>query len=240
MKRFEWRVALILFGVLFIGVSDTQLIPPLLPLIAADFGKTPGGAGILVTAYAAAAALFALFAGPLSDRIGRKKVLTAGLAGFAAASFATYHVTTFEALLLTRMLTGLAAGALSTCALSFAADQYAYAQRGKAMGVISMAYFLALVIGVPLGAVVAPRWGWRIVFGSGAGLALLMLALAARGLPSGAQHKSSPFTVAGWVAHFRHSDRVAAMAAAFLTSGGLAAFMTYFGAWLNAAPRISN
>src|SRR5207253_8456708 len=35
-KGFQWNVALILFGVLFLGVSDTQLVAPLLPLIALD------------------------------------------------------------------------------------------------------------------------------------------------------------------------------------------------------------
>ena len=35
-RRFQWTVALILFGVLFLGVSDTQLVAPLLPLIARE------------------------------------------------------------------------------------------------------------------------------------------------------------------------------------------------------------
>src|SRR6059036_1563977 len=91
-KRFQWKVALILFGVLFLGVSDTQLVPPLLPLIAQSLGASPGRAGIIVTTYSLAAAMFALFAGPLSDRIGRKRVLAGGLALFTAASVSTYHV----------------------------------------------------------------------------------------------------------------------------------------------------
>lgn len=232
--KFEWRVALILFGVLFIGVSDTQLIPPLLPLIARDFGETPGRAGILVSAYAIAAAVFALFAGPISDRIGRKKVLVAALALFAAASLSTYMVTAFGALTLTRMFTGLAAGALSTCALSFAADEYVYAQRGRAMGIISMAYFMALVVVVPLGALAAPRFGWRVVFGALSGLAIVMLALSAGGLPAdGARRRRVRFSLSQWTGHFRQADRLGAMGAAFLTSGGLGAFMTYVGAWLN-------
>ena len=49
-RGFQWKVALILFGVLFLGVSDTQLVPPLLPLIARDLGVTPGRAGVLVSA----------------------------------------------------------------------------------------------------------------------------------------------------------------------------------------------
>src|SRR5207244_11114408 len=126
---FKWTVALILFGVLFLGVSDTQLVAPLLPLIAQDLGTTPGHAGFIVTTYSLAAAAFALIVGPLSDRVGRKKVLVSGLIIFAGASFLTYHVSTFNALVILRAMTGLAAGTLSTLAPSFAGDYYPYEYR---------------------------------------------------------------------------------------------------------------
>src|SRR5206468_6622703 len=150
-RVFQWTVALILFAVLFLGVSDTQLVAPLLPLIAEDLGTTPGRAGIIVTTYSLAAAAFALFVGPLSDRVGRKRILISGLALFSITSFLTYHVSSFSALVILRAMTGLAAGTLSTCALSFAGDFYPYEQRGRAMGVLSMGYFVAFVVGVPAG-----------------------------------------------------------------------------------------
>src|SRR5438128_6684383 len=78
-KGFQWTVALILFGVLFLGVSDTQLVAPLLPLIAGDLGTAPGHAGIMVTTYSMAAGAFALIIGLLSDGFGRKKILISGL-----------------------------------------------------------------------------------------------------------------------------------------------------------------
>src|SRR6266487_1382701 len=99
-RRFQWTVALVLFGVLFLGVSDTQLVAPLLPLIAKTFQISPGHAGMMVTSYSLAAAFFALLAGPISDRIGRKKVLTAGLRLFVIASLLTYYVTSFTTLLI--------------------------------------------------------------------------------------------------------------------------------------------
>src|SRR5215467_12450046 len=105
-KGFKWTVALILFGVLFLGVSDTQLVAPLLPLIAQDLDTTPGHAGTIVTTYSLAAAVFALIVGPLSDRVGRKKILVSGLTLFTIASFLTYHVSTFNALIILRAMTG--------------------------------------------------------------------------------------------------------------------------------------
>jgi predicted MFS family arabinose efflux permease len=238
-KAFQMEVALVLFGVLFLGVSDTQLVAPLLPLISEDLGITPGHAGILVTSYSLAAAAFALLAGALSDRVGRKRVLTGGLVAFAVASFSTYHVSTFEALVILRAVTGFAAGTLSTTALSFAGDHYAYAQRGRAMGILSMSYFVAFAVGIPLGGFAASRFGWHSVFGGFAALAATMFLIALARLPADskrAHHRKDDGLSRGprrMLDHFRHADRVAGILAAFLTSGGLVGFLTYVGAWLN-------
>src|SRR5436190_9333305 len=216
-KGFQWNVALILFGVLFLGVSDTQLVAPLLPLIALDLGTTPGHAGIIVTTYSLAAAAFALFVGPLSDRVGRKKVLVSGLALFTLASFFTYHVSTFNALVILRAMTGLAAGTLSTSALSFAGDYYPYEQRGRAMGILSMGYFVAFVIGVPAGALAASRLGWQWVFACLSAGAAVMFLVAVIQLPSRPIHGQRKPNRVGLLVHFRKRDRVAGIVAALLT-----------------------
>jgi len=223
---------MVLFGVLFLGVSDTQLVAPLLPLIARDLHVTPGSAGMIVTTYSMAAALFALLIGPISDRIGRKRVLTFGLALFVIASSITFYIGSFTNLLIVRMLTGISAGTLSTCSLSYAADHYPYEHRGRAMGILSMAYFAAFVAGVPAGAVVAARFGWHVVFGGFAVLAGLNFLLTLTLLPRDSGRNLSPYSLHSLRQHFFKSDRLAGMVAAFLTSGGIVGFLTYIGAWL--------
>jgi predicted MFS family arabinose efflux permease len=239
-KRFNWSVALILFGVLFLGVSDNQLVGPLLPAIAKDLGTTAGHAGIIVSTYSLAAAAFALIVGPLSDRVGRKKVLVSGLALFTGASFLTYHVSSLSALVIVRAMTGFAAGTLSTCALSFAGDYYPYEQRGRAMGVLSMGYLFAFVVGVPAGAIAASHLGWQWVFGCLSAAAAIMFVIAVSGLPIDGAHShwgNGNTTFIGhfrtYMDHFRKADRVAGTVAAFLTSGGIVGFVIYVSPWLN-------
>ena len=238
-KEFQWKVALILFGVLFLGVSDTQLVPLLLSSIAGEFRATVGHAEIIVASYSLAAAAFALFAGPLSDRVGRKRVLLGGLVLFTASSFSTYHVSSLNALVIVRMLTGFAAGTLSTCALSLAGDHYAYVHRGRAMGVISMAYFLALVIGVGPGSIAIKQWGWRSVFVGFSILSVVVLAVVLISLPRDGRRTATQFSTVSLTAHFQKPDRLAGMTAAFLTSGGLVGFLTFFAAWLQTGNGIS-
>ena len=230
-SNFQWKAAAILFGILFLGVSDTALIPPLLPSIAEDLAISPGRAGTVVTAYALAAAAFALVLGTASDRIGRKRLMCLALVVFLTASLITYRSSYFSILLTARLLTGLSAGTLSTLAFSYAGDHYPYEQRGRAMGIISMAYFLAFVVSVPTGALIAARYGWRWIFLGLAVASAAVFLVTILMLPPDRRHTghASPMNV---LTHFRFPDRVAGMVAAFLTSGGLVGFLTYVGVWL--------
>jgi predicted MFS family arabinose efflux permease len=177
--------------------------------------------------------------GPLSDRAGRKKILIGGLALFAIASFLTYHVSTFNTLLIVRMVTGFAAGTISTCSLSFAGDHYSYAQRGRAMGVLSMAYAAALVGGVPIGTLAASRFGWESVFAGLSFSAAVVLAIAWIRLPPDRVKTRSSFSLERIIDHFQKPERLAGIVAAFLTSGGLVGFLTYVGAWLGTSHGVS-
>lgn len=232
---FNWTAALLLFAILLLGNSDTQLVSPLLPLIAEDLATTPGRAGLIVSSYSIAAAMFALLVGPLSDRAGRKPILVAGLMAFSAASLVTHVTEDFSTLVIARMATGLAAGGLSTSALSYAADFYPYAQRGRAMGVLSMAYSFAFVIGVPAGSILAAMLGWRSVFLALAALGALLAIATLSGLPADRGRRDAASTLRGSVQFFRRTDTLAGIAAAFLTSGGIVGFLTYLGAWLRSA-----
>ena len=209
------------------------MIPPLLPSIAGDMGTSAGRAAAIVTTYALAAAAFALLAGTASDRLGRKRLICMALALFSAASLLTAWSPYLSILLVTRLLTGFAAGTLSTLALSYAGDLFSYEQRGRAMGIISMAYFLAFVIGIPTGAYVTARVGWRWVFVGLAVASVLMLAVTARFLPLD-RKRPAPIALRMLTAHLRVRERVAGIVAAFLTSGGLVGFLTYVGAWMAA------
>jgi DHA1 family inner membrane transport protein len=187
--------------------------------------------GNIVTVYALAAAAAALLLGPMSDRIGRKRLISLSLLLFTIASLLTARSSYFSTLVASRVLTGFSAGALSTLSLTYAADLYPYQHRGKAMGVLSMAYFLAFVVGIPLGALITSMYGWGWVFVGIAGTSALMLGITIWHLPEDRRSEAVPKR-SSILEHFRHADRVVGIIAAFLTSGGLVGFITYVGVWL--------
>jgi DHA1 family purine base/nucleoside efflux pump-like MFS transporter len=226
-----------LFLLLFLGLADNQMIAALLPSLVKSFGISLSMAGLLVVVYSLAAAVAAFFSGTLSDHYGRRRFLLAGVAFFAVASFAAAESRTLNELMLARALTGLAAGTLSTCSITFAADWFAYNVRGRAIGLISSAYFAAPILGVPIAAQIADRYGWRRAFLFFAALAVVAT-LATLRLPLGRlnpQPSKEKLRTAGeaFRSFLTRRDTAAALVIAFLVSGGLVGFLTYIGEWLN-------
>jgi len=226
-----------LFLLLFLGLADNQMIAALLPSLVKSFGISLSTAGLLVVVYSLAAALASFLSGTLSDHFGRRRFLLAGGAFFALASFAASESRTLNELMLARAMTGLAAGTLSTCSITFAADWFAYNVRGRAIGLISSAYFAAPILGVPIAAQIADRFGWRRAFLFFAALAVVAT-LATLRLP---RERLNPLpsteklrtTAKAFRSFLSRRDTAAALAIAFLVSGGLVGFLTYLGEWLN-------
>jgi predicted MFS family arabinose efflux permease len=226
-----------LFLLLFLGLADNQMIAALLPSIVNSLGIGLSTAGLLVMVYSLAAGVAAFFSGTLSDHYGRRPFLLAGAAIFAVASGAASQSRTFIELLLARALTGLAAGTLSTCSITFAADWFAYKVRGRAIGLVSSAYFAAPILGVPIAAQIADRFGWPRAFLFFAGLAVVCTLVSLRlprerldPLPSTEKLRTAAKAFLSFLAQ---RDTAAALVIAFLVSGGLVGFLTYIGEWLS-------
>jgi predicted MFS family arabinose efflux permease len=233
----NYRVIANLFFLLFLGVADNQAIAALLPPLVKSFGITVVSAGLMVTVYSLAAALAAFASGSLSDHFGRRRFLVVGALVFAVASWLSSRCQTFPEILLARSLTGLAAGTISTCSIAYAGDWFAYAVRGRAVSLISTAYFMAPIVGVPLATQIADRFGWRHAFQYFA-LAALLVAMTSFTLPRDVlnpQPSRERFrsTAQAFRSFLARRDTLAALVVAFLVSAGLVGFITYIGQWLN-------
>lgn len=239
----EYRVIAGLFLLLLVGLADNQTIPALLPVLSSSLGTSVAVIGLLVVFYSLAAALAAFLSGVLSDYYGRRRFLLMGAWVFVLASGASSLSHSFSALAGARAATGLAAGTLSTCSIAFAGDWFEYAVRGRAIGLISAAYFVA-PLGVPVAGLIADHFGWPRVFAAFA-LFALAVAVVASTLPrdGGAQPQgeANPPSAEGKLRQalvtfqglLGRRDTSAMLVIAFLVSGGLVSFLTYIGEWLH-------
>lgn len=157
MTAIELRGSLSLAGVLFLRMLGLFLILPVLTLYARTLTEsTPTLIGLAFGIYGLTQAALQIPFGMMSDKLGRKPVIVAGLLIFAAGSLLASQADSIWVMILGRALQG--AGAISAALMALAADLTRDEQRTKAMAVIGIsigfAFSLAFVAGPLLDAMI--------------------------------------------------------------------------------------
>ena len=118
----------------------------------------------LVTSYAILLGIFALITGPISDKIGRRRILLLGCSAIAVTLFLHGFANSFWSLLVVRSLSGAAGGMLSGAAVSYVGDYFPYERRGWANGWVMSGVAAGQILGIPLGKFLAGLYGFRLPF----------------------------------------------------------------------------
>jgi DHA1 family bicyclomycin/chloramphenicol resistance-like MFS transporter len=109
-------------------------------------------------------ALGQLVAGPLSDALGRKPVLYAGLALYLVGSLVCWPAADFETLLAGRFIQGLGVSCPYVTAISVVRDKYAGRDMARIMSLIMMIFILVPAIAPSLGLGIIHLADWRAIF----------------------------------------------------------------------------
>ena len=162
-----------LAAIQFTNIVDFMIMMPLADILQKALAITPAEFGFLVAAYPLAAGATA-FAGVFYlDNLGRKKALMWAYAGFILGTLSTAIVPTTEDPRLnyylfigTRLLTGISGGLLGGLVLAIVGDVIPIERRGRAMGIVTIAFSMAAVLGVPLGLTLVDAFdnNWHIPF----------------------------------------------------------------------------
>ena len=142
---------------LFIIMVGIGLVIPILPFYVQMFGADAKVLGLLVAVFSFMQFLFAPIWGRLSDKIGRKPLITIGLFGFAIAEFLFAFATGLWMLFLSRILAGTFGSALMPTAMAYVSDVTTEEKRGQGMGMLGAAMGLGIVVGPGIG-------GWLAEF----------------------------------------------------------------------------
>jgi EmrB/QacA subfamily drug resistance transporter len=145
------------------AVLDQTILATALPVIARDLGSVSELSWV-VTAYVVAAAATTPVWGRLGDRLGRKLLLELALATFVAASALCGAAQDMTALIVLRLVQGVAAGGLMTLAMATVGDLVAPRERGRYQGYIAATFAVATIVGPLLGGLLVEGPGWRWVF----------------------------------------------------------------------------
>jgi predicted MFS family arabinose efflux permease len=232
--------ALVVFALwllVFAASSQTMIIAPILPLIGDSLQIGEALLGTLVSAYSAMVGLFAVIAGPFSDRVGRRRILLlgSGLMTFALA----FHglVVDYASFIAVRVVAGIAGGVLSGAAVSYVGDFFPYDKRGWATGWIMSGAAAGQIFGIPMGVVLAGALGFKTPFylyaaAMGATFLLVLFRLPQPDIERSPQRVTLRGAIGSYAGMLRRPEIAAASAAFFLMFLGLSLYVVYLPTWL--------
>ena len=91
-------------------------------------------------------------------------IMSAYYAGFMLGTLLCALATTYEMLLVARIVTGLFGGVIGSIVLAIATDLFPLEMRGRVMGYIQTAFAASQVLGLPAGLFFANHWSWHAPF----------------------------------------------------------------------------
>ncbi|MGW4403725.1 MFS transporter [Nonomuraea sp. NPDC004702] len=163
---------------------DVTVLYLVAPSMAADLSPSAIQLLWIMDAYGFLVAGFLVTMGTLGDRIGRRRLLRAGMIAFAAVSVLAAFAPTAELLILARALLGVAGATLMPSTLSLISNMFPDArQRAVAIGVWATMFALGMAAGPIVGGALVDSFWWGAPFLAAVPVAFVVLAGARALLP---------------------------------------------------------
>ncbi|MET2852807.1 multidrug effflux MFS transporter [Vibrio owensii] len=173
-RPIEFKTILLACLIISVGQLSMGLVFPSLPWIAKDFDISLDQAQLLVSVYLLGFGPSQFIYGPVSDALGRKKVLLAGLLiamlGLLMIIFLSY---TFTGMVAGRFLQGLGTGCCAVLARASTRDRFNGPELPVALSYIAMAASITPLVAPVIGGFINAHFGWTMVFISLLGYVLL-------------------------------------------------------------------
>jgi len=146
-----------------IGTTEFVIVG-LLPTMAQDLNVSIPSAGLLVSLYALGVAIGAPVLTALTGKWNRKKVLLSVMGLFVLGNLVAWQAPSFQALIVARILTGLAHGVFFSIGSTIATGLVSKEKAASAIAIMFTGLTVALVTGVPLGTYIGQQFGWEATF----------------------------------------------------------------------------
>ena len=179
-KLLLWTLA----AINFTHIVDFMILMPLGPQLMRIFEISPQEFGLLVSSYTFSAGVSSFFGAFILDKYDRRSILMWVFLGFLVGTLACALSPNYPFLLFSRILSGLFGGLTSALIFAIIGDAIPDSRRGRAMGLVMAAFSVASVVGVPFSLFIASISNWHAPFFFLAFLALVILFLIYRFVPS--------------------------------------------------------
>ncbi|CEJ64755.1 aromatic acid/H+ symport family MFS transporter [Citrobacter sp. FDAARGOS_156] len=187
-SQFHWVIIVLGFLVLAIDGFDTAAMGYIAPTLSADWGIKKQDLGPVLSAALLGLSFGALLAGPISDRMGRKRVLVFSCLFFGLASLGTAYAETLNMLTFWRFLTGLGLGAAMPNAITLVSEFAPKRCRSMAINTMYCGFPLGAAGGGVISSWLIPNYGWHSVLLAGAIAPLALTVLLVLFLPESVKY----------------------------------------------------
>lgn len=207
--------------------TEAFMLAVLLPRIARDVSVSLQAAGQLVTVFALTYATTSPVLTAAAGSTDRRKLLILSMAAFATANLVAASASGYWSLVGARFLLAVCAGVYTPGATALAGVLVPPGRRGLALAIVTGGTSLAVALGVPLGALIGSRFGWRMTFVAVAALAFVALAGLVLRLPNDIGRGLPRTTLGARVAAVRQTGTLSALFVTTLWGVGTYANYTY-------------
>lgn len=194
---YRWIVLLMTSIGAFMAPLDGSIVSVSLPSITKGLNMSYAMAIWVPTAYLAALTVLLLSIGRLSDMRGRKPFFVSGFAIFTLASLLCSISSNGLQLIAFRVMQGAGAAFIGATATAIVTDVFPGKERGKALGINTMAVYVGLAIGPSLGGFLTSAIGWRSIFYVNVPIGLFVILLSLWKLRESCVPKQKRFDLAG-------------------------------------------
>lgn len=162
----EGELVALLSMIMALTALSIDLMLPAFPDIRSDFALAPDSTAVtgIVSAFLLGLAVGQIPYGPISDRFGRKPVLYAGFAIYAAGAIGAALAPTLPLILVARFVWGVGAAGPRVLAISIIRDVREGDQMSRMMSFVMAVFILVPVIAPTLGAAIIIVAPWRTLF----------------------------------------------------------------------------
>jgi predicted MFS family arabinose efflux permease len=176
-SNYEIFIIAILSILQFTIILDFMVLNPLGAQLLTELNIKPAQFGLVVSAYAFSAGASGLLAAGFADKFDRKKLLLFFYTGFILGTAFCAMATSYEYLLFARIFTGIFGGVIGSITFAIITDLFKMEVRGRVMGFVQTAFAGSQVLGIPIGLILANKYGWHSPFWMIVGFSIIVYAL---------------------------------------------------------------
>lgn len=177
-----FRRAMVLGLLIAVGAFAIDMYIPGFAAIAHDLHTDPGTVQLSMTSFFVAVGLGQMLFGPISDAVGRKPPIYAGLGLFAVASALAAFAPSIGMLIAARFLQGLGAAATAVVPMAVIRDQHTGPEAARLFSLAMLALSVSPILAPVFGGLLVQYTSWRLIFGVLIAISLATMVLVWRGL----------------------------------------------------------